>query len=510
MIFTRSLGAALALCLAACGGAKAAPDDWRAALRGGDGIGAEAALKRELARGTPQAELAPFLGEAALRQDDLDDARRWLGNGAFAPDVAGHGFHMLGRLRMREGDLAGAGHAFDKALQSRADDPDLWVEIARLRYRGGEQAQAVAAAQKAFALGPDNPAALLLRAQIVRDAAGNAAALPLLERGLAASPDDPDLLADYAATLGELGRMQDMLAAVRRFAIVAPGDRRALYLQAVLAARAGNHDLARGLLQRSGDLDREMPAAILLLGIVDLDNGNPASAAQGFDRLLREQPDNGRVQALLARALAAAGSDRELIARFAATADDRYTAMLVGRAYERLGDRTKAAPYLDRALGERIPAHPAKLAPSTPLDVSALRGSVDGLSMVALVRGLLRSGRTVEARSRAEGWLKGHPGSADAMGLAGDAAFAARDPRGALRHYRAAAAIRRPWPLAKRMAAALEATGDAQAAEALITAHLAGEPNNAEAAAMLARRFAARGDRAHANALVKHVALHGG
>jgi tetratricopeptide (TPR) repeat protein len=511
MIFTRSLGVALALCLAACSGVKThSPDDWQAALRSGDGIGAEAALKRRLASGTPLAELAPFLGEAALRQGDLNDARRWLGKEAFAPDVAGHGLHMLGRLRMNEGDLAGAGQAFDRALQSRADDPELWVDIARLRYRGGEQAQAIEASQKALALGSDNPAALLLRAQLVRDSAGNAAALPLLERGLAASPGDPDLLADYAATLGELGRAKDMLLAVRRFAAAAPGDRRALYLQAVLAARAGNHDLARSLLQRSGDLDRQMPAAILLLGIVDLDNGNPASAAQGFDRLLSAQPDNARVRALLARALSEAGNSRELIARFAGKADDRYTAMLVGRAYERLGEREKAAPYLDRALASAAPPHLARLAPSTPPDAATSRGGADGVTTVALVRGLLRSGHAAEARSRAESWLKAHPGSADAMGLAGDAAFAARDPRGALRHYRAAAAIRRPWPLAKRMAAALEASDDIAGAEVLVTAHLAGEPNNAEAAAMLARRFAARGDRAHAEALLQHARNHGG
>jgi tetratricopeptide (TPR) repeat protein len=511
MTFTRSLGTALALCLAACGSAgQPAPEDWRAALGSGDAIAAEAALKRELASGTPPAELAPFLGEAALRQGDLDDARRWLAKAEFAPDVAGHGFHMLGRLRMLEGDLPGAGQAFDSALGSLGNDPALWVDIARLRYRGGEQAQALEAAEKALSLGPDNPAALLLSAQMVRDSSGNATALPLLERGLAVTPGDPDLLADYAATLGELGRAKDMLAAVRRFAAAAPGDRRALYLQAVLAARAGNHDLARGLIQRSGNLDRQMPAAILLLGIVDLDNGNPASAAQGFDRLLSGQPDNMRARALLARALWEAGNNRELVARFAAAADDRYTAMLVGRAYERLGDRKKAAPYLDRAFGSVLPPHVVRLAPTTSVDAASQRGSASGANTVALVRALLRSGRSGEARSRAEGWLKRHPGSADAMGLAGDVAFAAGDPRAALRHYRAAAAIRRPWPLAKRMAAALETSGDVRAAGALVSAHLAGEPNNAEAAAMLARRFAARGERAHAGALLKHARSHGG
>jgi tetratricopeptide (TPR) repeat protein len=511
MIFTRSLGTALALCLAGCGaGGARAPDDWRAALRNGDGVAAEAALERELATGTPQAELAPFLGEAALRQGDLADARRWLGEGEFAPDVAGHGLHMLGRLRMLEGDLAQAGRAFDKALLTRRDDPELWVDIARLRYRGGEQAQAILASQKALVLGPDNVAALLLRAQMVRDSAGNMAALPLFERGLALSPGNSDLLADYAATLGELGRAKDMLAAVRRFASAAPGDPRAYYLQAVLAARAGNHDLARKLLQRSGNLDRQMPAAILLLAVVDLENGNPASAAQGLDRLLGEQPDNARARMLMALALSAAGNDRELIARFARSADDRYIAMLVGRAYERQGDRTTAAAYLDRALGGPIAPHLVRLAPSSRIGVRPLREGEDGASVVAVVRGLMTMGRAVDARSRAEGWLRAHPGSADAMGLAGDTAFAARDLRGALRHYQAAAAVRRPWPLVKRMAAALEASGDVKEAEALVAAHLAGEPNNAEAAQMLARRFTARGEVGRAQALSMHARSHGG
>ncbi len=511
MTYTRKGALSLALLLAACGGSEQpAPSDWRTALQSGDGVGAEIALKRELAAGVSEANLAPFLGEAELDQGDLAEAGFWLGAGKFAPHVAAHGFHMLGRLRMREGDLAGAGQAFDRALKGASNDPELWVDIARLRYQGGEQLQAIEASQKALVLGPGNPAALLLRAQLVRDSAGNAVALPLLQRGLSAAPDDPELLAEYAATLGELGRVQDMLGAARRFAAVAPGDRRALYLQAVLAARAGNHDLARNLLQRSGDLDREMPAAIMLLGLVDLANGNPASAAQGFDRLLGRQPDNARVQALLAHALAAAGSDRELVARFGGERENRYIALLVGRAYEHLGDREKAAPYLDRALrgptGARVVALPA----ATSLDVAKLRGTSDGANTVALVRGLIKAGRTAEARARAGEWLRKHPGSADAMALAGDASFAARDPLGALVHYRSAAAIRRPWPLAKRMAAALEASGNIAAAEALIAAQLASDPNNTEAAAMLARRLAARGEHQRADLLTRRAAANGG
>jgi len=480
-----SLAILLALALAGCEASnETAPSaNWRALLARGDGAGAEAALRPDLAAGAPREAIAPFMGEAELLQGDLEAAHAWLDTGEFAPEVAAHGFHMLGRLQTREGDLRRAGQTFDRALTLAPKNAALWVDVGRLRWRGGEQAEAVEASEKALALGPDDPAALLFRAQLVRDTQGNAAALPLLERGLAVSPRDAELLADYAATLGEMGRAKAMLAAVRK---LRPGPR-AYYLQAVLAARAGQHDLARSLLQRSGDLDREMPAAMLLLALIDLDNGNAESAAQGFDRLLRRQADNRRVRHLLARALALGGNNREMIARFGKEADTPYLALLVGRAHEALGERAKAAPYLDQAY-----ASPAtKVVPlrsATVTNVARSRGVGDGVNTVALVRGLAADGRPREARGPAEAFLAAHPGSADAMALAGDAALAANDVGTALRHYRAAAAIRRPWPLTKRMAIALDRLGERKAADALIRRHLSGEPGNLEARGWLKRR----------------------
>lgn len=479
-----SLAALLALALAGCGGTgePAKSGGWRVLLARGEGAAAEQSLRRALGGGVPRGEIAPYLGEAELLQGNLGEAREWLEGAEFAPEVAGHGFHMLGRLRMGQGDLPRAGQAFDRALTAAPDNPELWVDIGRLRWRGGEQAQAIEASKKAVALGPGNPAALLFRAQLVRDSQGNAAALPLFERGLAVNPGHTDLLADYAATLGELGRARDMLAAVRRM----PPGPRSFYLQAVLAARAGRSDLARSLLDRSGEPDRAMPAAMLLLALIDLDNGNVKSAAQGFDRLLRRQPDNRRIEYLLARSLALGGNHRELVARFGDEAHTPYLALLVGRAYEALGERDKAAPYLDRAHARQRPRL-VTLRGAKPLDAAQSRGTVDGAAAVALVRGLIAEGRAPEARAKAAAFLAAHPGSADAMALAGDAALAAGDARAALAHYRKAAAIRRPWPLTKRMAFALDRSGQRRDAAALVREHLAGEPGNAEAREWLER-----------------------
>lgn len=473
-----------------------------------DGVAAEAALRRELEGGAAAASLVPFLGEAEMLQGNLAEAERWLGRGVFAPEVATHGYHMLGRLRMRQGDLAAGGRAFDRALAAGPGSPELWVDIGRLRWRGGEQAEALEAAERAIQEGPQNAAALLFRAQLERDSQGNAAALPLIQWGLAADPDDPDLLAERSATLGELGRATEMLAATRALAKVAPGDRRALYLQAVLAARAGRNELARSLLQRSGDIERALPAATLLLAVIDMHDGNYASAAQGLDVLARRQPDNRRVRLLLGRALALGGNHRELVARFADKPTTPYLAMVVGRAYEALGDRVKAAPYLDAAYaGGDLRLIP--LGERTAIEAVEDRTDVDAADVVALARGLIARGKGDEARRRAARFLARNPGSGDAAALAGDAALAAGKAKAAVALYRRAAAIRRTWPLALRMAAAFDRAGRPDRATALIAEHLAGEPANADAAAVLARRLLDSGDEGRASILLDYARSRG-
>ncbi|MGN6500632.1 MAG: tetratricopeptide repeat protein [Tsuneonella sp.] len=511
MTFTRKLCLAGLLLLCGCGDTAAdAPPLERAriALARGDGIAAEAALREVAARGGSRQELAAYFAQAELLQGNTADARGWLAPGDFAPGTAALGFRMRGRLAIADGDLAGAGRAFDRALKANPRDPDLWVDIARLRYRGGEQEQAVAAAQKALALAPRDPQALLLRAQLVRDSRGSASALPLFESALATAPDNTQLLGAYAATLGDAGRAADSLKAVRRLAKLDPGNPRILFLQSVIAARAGNYDLARSLLLRGGDAYRDMPAAILLSGVIDLESGNYASAAQTLDRLSRMQPDNRRVRALLARALALGGNDIELVHRFDGAAATPYLAALVGRAHEALGERGKAAPYLDQA-ARPLSGAPSVLVAATPLGVAQSRGTAQGADALALVRGLIAAHQPGAARARANEFLRRYPGSADAMGLAGDAALSAGDARSALRLYARAAEIRRPWPLARRMAAAHMQLGDFPGAERVLREYLAGDPTNAEAAALLGRAAFLRGDFARAAMLIDHAIAKG-
>jgi tetratricopeptide (TPR) repeat protein len=136
------------------------------------------------------------------------------------------------------------------------DDPDLWVAIASLRFTGGEQEQAIEASEKAVVLDPKNPRAPALRGLLIREQYGLAASLPWFEAALKNHPDDPPLLDAYASTLGDLGQYRAMLIVCRKLAEVDPKNPRPFLLQAVLAARAGQTNLARSILQRTGDLSR--------------------------------------------------------------------------------------------------------------------------------------------------------------------------------------------------------------------------------------------------------------
>lgn len=175
--------------------------------------------------------------------DGLDGTAR-TGNGAVTGSPAF--VRLLGQAdaAMVGGALPEAGRLLDKALQLEPDNPALWVAIARLRYRGGEHLTALDAVDRALALGPDHAPALLLRALMVRDAHGFADALPWFRAALAADHGYADAWAEYAATLGDMGRHGDMLDAVHELARAAPDDPRVFYLQAVLAQRGGQPVLA--------------------------------------------------------------------------------------------------------------------------------------------------------------------------------------------------------------------------------------------------------------------------
>jgi cellulose synthase operon protein C len=488
----------------------------RAALLRGDGIAAEADLQRAMASGASKPDVAADMGEALIQQNQRGKAREWLTTGQFDPAQAGRGWRLLGMLERLDGDLAASGKAYDRAMALTPNDPQMWVEIGRLRYQGGEHLLALEAANHALEAGPDHPRALEFKAQLVRDAEGDAAALPLFERALSTSPNDLLLLGGYAASLGELSRGNEMLVVARKMIAIDPRHPQAFFLQAVLAARAGNVDLARAMMNRTGDRLAGVPAAMLLNGALELESGNANAASQHLTKLADLQPGNPRVQALLARALYEAGDFQQLYGRFGALAEradaSPYLLGILGRALENQGDRAAAAPLLDRAAGAAAP----DLMPGFERDgpgALAPRWSANQVSpglTASYVRSLLGAGDNAAARRVASRFLELRPGSAEALGLDGDVALQLGQAEPALERYAASAKVRFNDQLALRWAIALERAGRGDQAPAFVANYLTLYPASRIMTRVAANQALAAKDWPRARLLLENLRWRGG
>ncbi len=491
-------------------------DKARTALVRGDGIAAEADLQRALSAGAKRPEVAADMGEAYLQQGEGAKAREWLAPGQFERGEEARGWRLLALLERLDGNLPAAVKALDRALAAEPKDPLVWVEIGRLRYLGGEQLQAHDAADRALAAGPEHPRALELKAQLVRDSVGNAAALPYFEKGLAGAPNDLDLLGGYAASLGELGRASEMLAVTRQMLALDPDNGLAFYLQAVLAARAGNFELARAMLNRAGKGTETIPAWILLQAAMELEAGNANVAAQQLIPLANRLPANPRVQLLLARALYESNDHQQLVSRYsglAARADaSPYLLEILGRSYEEQGDRATAGPLLDRAAA----GNPPTVLPvfeRDPAGVLAPRWKeMQGNSAIAspYIRALLGAGDKAGATQVASRFLELRPGFGEAYGLAGDVDLISGRPEPALRQYEAAARIRFTDQLALRTAIALEQAGLGSKVPPLVANYLGIYPQSRLMLRVAANQAIEAGDWARARLLLENLRSRGG
>ena len=466
----------------------------RKALSRGDGIDAEMKLRAALDGGAVPRDVAAWMGEAYLAQNNPDKARQWLKDGSFSDESAVSGWRALARLERLDGNLPAAGKAFDRALRITPDDPALWVEIGRLRYAGGQHLLAIAAADHALQLDPQNVRALEFKGQLVRDRFGLIGALAWFEKALLVDKDDVPVLLEYAATLGELGRASETVIVTRRVLELDPGNPRAYYLQAVIAARSGRFTLVRSLLAHTqGKLDYQ-PAVLQLRGIAELASGNPLTAGEAFEAVLRIKPDSRRTKDLLARAIYLSGEYRYATLRFAndiakGTASP-YMLTVVARSHEALGERQKAGELLDAA------AHPGV-------------GMLRLVGTPSRIGALLAEGRMGAAEQAAEAARRDDPGLFDNLALAGDVQLALERPRAAQERYAQAAEIRMPPGLFLRRYEAFVMAGDINGAHGLVNGYLEQNPQNREALRAAAALSIATGDMARAHAILTWLRANG-
>lgn len=457
-------------------------------IRLGDGVAAAAEIVRARETGLAVNATRHLMAEALLLQhaparavDEADPA-------GVAPLYQAWAARVRGQAHAALGDQAAAAEDFARAARLGPRDPAVWADVGRFRATAGEAAGALAAAQRAVALDPHNVSAVVLGGELVRSQYGLVAALPWFDRALAIDPSSVAALLDKAATLGDIGRMGEMLATTRAVLAIDDDNPTAFYLQAVLAARARNFPLARSLLARTAGAMDDVPAAMLLGGAVDYQTGNVGEAIAKLRRLIALQPDNLKARRILGAAQWRAGDLPGTIETLRPVADqpgaDSYTLTLIGRALERQGERAPAAAYLDRAALPLPDAEPS--GSGDPGQVDALRRTLSANpdnpdARSALARALIRDGRARQGLDEARILLRADPRSPAALVLAGDAFTAARQYPQAAEAYRRAANISFTEPVALRMIDALRRAGRADAATQVLSIFLAQNPRSVPA-----------------------------
>jgi cellulose synthase operon protein C len=457
----------------------------------GDGAAAEDELRRAIDLGLPQGRVAHLLAHARLMQGDAK------GSLALAATVSGslttraYAARIRARAASALGDLNRAGRELDAALGMAPTSSLVWSDIGHFREMAGDLAGAAEAARNANALNPGNAEALLLNGRLTRQQYGLLAALPWFERVLAIDSGNLDALTEAAATLGDAGRSEEMLAMTRRMLSIAPGNPNALYFQAVIAARAGRYELARGIVYRINGRMDSVPGMMLLQSILELAGGGGERAIDRLKRLMDLQPYNDTARRLLGLAFARTGDPAGAVAALQPLSDRSdaasYELALVGRQFEAAGDRVRASAYLDRVSR-------ADRGLPTPFDLALREGDpVNADVAIPNIARLLSNGNGAAALGLARHLRDANKGAPAAHVVLGDVLMALNQPRDAADAYQAASNIRFSEPTAVRFVAALQASGQPQAAAEVIGLFLAQNPRSVSGLVMASDSFVASG-----------------
>jgi tetratricopeptide (TPR) repeat protein len=464
----------------------------------GDGVGAESELGRAAAAGFDMSRGHQLLAEAWLLQGD---AKRALVEAAKAdPRFGGYAARVTARALAAQGKVAEAQALLGELLDGNPGNSSAWSDLARIRYSAGDIAGASGNAQKAVELDPNNLEALTLRGELVREQYGLNAALPWFEAALQRDAYYHPALIEYAATLGDLGRYTDMLGATRRALAARPASPQAFYLQAVLAARAENYDLARSMMERTGGRIDDLPGALLLNGTLAYQAGAYEQAIGAWRELVGRQPMNITARRLLGTALLRSGDAKgalDVLRPVAMRGDaDSYTLGLVGRAFEATGERDWAAKFLDRS------AWPVR-AGATPFgsddSLAVLAGAADKdptnpVLAVSVIRGLIDAGQGDTALARARALEAATPGAPAAHLLVGDTLMTMGRYSEAADAYRRAADIKFDEPTMLRTVDALDQAGRRPEATSVLALFLNQHPESVPALRLAAHWQIASGD----------------
>ncbi|SIN59575.1 Tetratricopeptide repeat-containing protein [Parasphingorhabdus marina DSM 22363] len=315
----------------------------------GDGIGAEAALRKLDGQAEFADKVRPLLGKALLLNGKNDAALELVADagGATAPELqAVHVLALFGLGRDSEAEAALA-----EALQASPDHAELnWVRGSRALDLGDFDG-AAEHADRALQQAPDSMEALLLQGRVALAKADGKAALAAFDRVREIRQDS--VMAEYlrGAVLRDMGDGRAARQSFEKVLTASPAHPWATYYLARMDFDAGKSDAAfERILNSQADL-AEAPPALRLAGILDMRRGNHEQAIDKLSRYLSQNPADAESVVALSSALSAAGNASEAWQAIAPLADTVTAPVAVLQQAAKLADAAgqDGADYARRA-----------------------------------------------------------------------------------------------------------------------------------------------------------------
>ncbi len=270
-------------------------------------------------------ELQVILGRALLGLGRPEDARAQFASARTASPDNVEAVLGLALASYAGSGLGAARAVLDEAPESVRGDVRYWLTAGEINIRGGD----FATAEKAYSAAVD--------------------------RAGKARPSEARVQAQAGLVDAQLrqGKIKEALASSDTLLKGAPGSWYAKQVRAQALAAGREFEQARVLLEDVVSKQPEQLGARMMLGMVNLQQGNFGQAEMNLASVVANDPENVRAQRLLAETRAKVQSPREALAALESAIEqtpDPFLLALAGRLSLAGGERDKALSYFARAL----------------------------------------------------------------------------------------------------------------------------------------------------------------
>jgi putative PEP-CTERM system TPR-repeat lipoprotein len=323
----------------------------------GDGASAEKDLKVARDLGRDDLDLLGALTRAYLMQGKHDEVLRDFQMEEPEPRPGQNGVVLVARgfahLGLRQPELAEG--AFRLALESeprpaRAHLGLAWVELGRQHYQAALQAAEDASA-------PASPAsvcaeALAIQAELRQRTGDLAGATQAIEDAIAADPFNVTALTGRVSMLLEQGRLADADRYAKDILARFPKQPTTTYLRAMIVLREQGPRPAYDFLVQQGEAAERYLPSMLLMGRLEVVNGQLIAAQSRLETYLEYDPDNALATLLFADILIQRNfTDKaRVVLQQLALQNDSRAFRLLARSAIKAGRAEEASEWFDRLI----------------------------------------------------------------------------------------------------------------------------------------------------------------